>query len=189
MPMQYRITFEIWMKLRRRHVVIFAFLGIGCWVLRLFWVAHTSQLFPFFRSPAHQTFFFCAFQLLCRHVLWIRIHRKVWVLEKKLQYHFVENWFALKRVTWHWMNFCNAANLSFIKKYAQNITLPLMWFLNILLRMQYAYRDVILNNDHCKIIFSQQILLKFVNLNFRMKLGGSVWAKRRYDPCVGLKYW
>lgn len=42
------------------------------------------------------------------------------------------------------------------------------------LRMQYAYRDVILNNDHCKIIFSQQILLKFVNLNFRMKLGGSV---------------
>lgn len=55
--------------------------------------------------------------------------------------------------------------------------------------MQYAYRDVILNNDHCKIIFSQQILLKFVNLNFRMKLGGSVLAKRRYDPCVGLKYW
>lgn len=189
MPMQYRITFDISMKLRRRHVVIFAFLGIGCWVLRLFWVVHTSQLFPFFRSPAHQTFFFCAFQLLCRHVLWIRIHRKVWVLEKKLQYHFVENWFALKRVTWHWMNFCNTANLSFIKKYAQNITLPLMWFLNILLRMQYAYRDVILNNDHCKIIFSQQILLKFVNLNFRMKLGGSVWAKRRYDPCVGLKYW
>lgn len=40
--------------------------------------------------------------------------------------------------------------------------------------MQYAYRDVILNNDHCKIIFSQQILLKFVNLIFRMKLGGSV---------------